>query len=79
MDPDQHPSPRQSAHPPAVRPRSIGLGMLLWTALAVGSFAYLAVRDPSTPAVIAAVGGLVAMVWIIGMIMLAMFLGSAPD
>lgn len=53
--------------------------MVAWTALMLGWFAYIAATAAlSTAAVTLAVGGLIGGVWLIGLLMLAVFL-SPPD
>ena len=53
--------------------------MAAWTILMLSWFAYIAATAAlSTAAVTLAVGGLVGAVWLIGLLMLALFL-STPD
>lgn len=54
--------------------------MVVWTALMLGWFTYIAASAAlSTPALIVAVGGLVGGIWLMGLLMLAVFLGVPDD
>ena len=78
-DAGRRPGQRSSPDPKPLRRRTVGLLMVAWTALMLGWFAYIAATAAlSTAAVTLAVGGLVGAVWLIGLLMLALFL-STPD
>ena len=70
----------ESPKPGPVSRRAVGLLMLTWTALMLAWFLYLgAAGTLTTTGVKLAVGGLVGGVWLIGLLMLAMFLVSSPE
>ena len=78
-DAGRRPAQRSSPDPKPLRPRTVGLLMAAWTILMLSWFAYIAATAAlSTAAVTLAVGGLVGAVWLIGLLMLALFL-STPD
>ncbi len=64
--------------PTPLRPRTIGFLMLSWTALMTGWFLSVAAGDSlSTPALALAVGGLIGVVWLLGLLVLGLFLVSS--
>jgi hypothetical protein len=63
--------------PTPPRPRTIGFLMLLWTALMTGWFLSVAAGGSlRTPALALAVGGLIGVVWLLGLLVLGLFLAS---
>ena len=79
-DTGRGPGQRSSPDPKPLRPRTVGLLMVVWTTLMLGWFAYIAATAAlSTAAVTLAVGGLVGSVWLIGLLMLAVFLSKPED
>ena len=66
--------------PKPLTPRSIGLLLVLWTALMVGWFISVAAGGAlSTTAVGLAVGGLIGVVWLLGLLVLALFLVASGE
>ena len=63
--------------PKPLRPRTIAFLMLLWTALMIGWFLSVSAGGSlSTPAVTLAVGGLIGVIWLLGLLILGLFLAS---
>lgn len=66
--------------PKPLRPRTVGLFMLLWTALMTGWFLSVAAGGSlSTPALALAVGGLIGVVWLLGLLVLGLFLVTSGE
>lgn len=66
--------------PKPLRPRTIGLLMLLWTALMAGWFLTVAAGGSlRTLALGLAVGGLIGVIWLIGLLLLGLFLVSSRE
>lgn len=64
--------------PTPLEPRTTGFLMLLWTALMTGWFLSVAVGGSlSTPALALAVGGLIGVVWPLGLVVLGLLLLSS--
>ena len=64
-------------NPTPLRPRTIGYLMLLWTVLMTGWFLSVAAGGSlRTPALALAVGGLIGVVWLLGLLVLGLFLAS---
>ena len=79
MKNERSPAP-EGPQPKPVSRRAVGLLMLAWTGLILGWFLSLAASGTLvTPGAGVAVGGLVGGVWLIGLLMLAMFIASPPD
>ena len=69
--------PGSGPDPKPLRPRTIGFLMLLWTALMTGWFLSVAAGGSlRTPALALAVGGLIGVVWLLGLLVLGLFLAS---
>jgi hypothetical protein len=86
MTNDDHSEKRRPAgvgserDPKPLRPRTVGLFMLLWTALMTGWFLSVAIGGSlSTPALALAVGGLVGVVWLLGLLVLGLFLVTSGE
>lgn len=63
--------------PTPLRPRTIGFLMLLWTAGMAGWFLSVAAGGSlSTPALAIAVAGLIGVIWLLGLLILGLFLAS---
>lgn len=63
--------------PTPLRPRTIAFLMLLWTALMTGWLLSVAAGGSlSAPAPALAVGGLIVVVWLLGLLVLGLFLAS---
>lgn len=71
------PGPGSGPDPKPLRSRTIGILMLLWTALMTGWFLSVAAGGSlRTPALALAVGGLIGVVWLLGLLVLGLFLAS---
>jgi fatty acid desaturase len=83
---DDHTEKRRAAgsgterDPKPLRPRTIGLLMLFWTALMTGWFLSVAAGGSlSTPALALAVGGLIGVIWLLGLLVLGLLLVTSGD
>lgn len=66
--------------PQPLTPRTVGLLMLLWTTLMAGWFLWVAAGGSlRTLALALAVGGLIGAIWLLGVLVLAMFLGTSGE
>ena len=89
MTDDDHDDHRQRGRPEGaggrrdpkpLRPRTVSLLMLLWTALMAGWFLTVAAGGSlRTPALGLAVGGLIGVIWLLGLLVLGLFLASSSE
>ena len=66
--------------PPQLRPRTIGFLLLFWTALMIAWFLSVA-ADGSlpSPALAVVVGGFIGVIWLLGLLILGLFLVRSDE